>query len=44
MQPEGPYLIGGHSYGGSVAMQVAANLEEWGYDVGLVLVCAVHTV
>jgi hypothetical protein len=38
VQPDGPYLIGGHSYGGTVAMEVAAVLESWGHDVGLVLV------
>lgn len=38
VQPEGPYLVGGHSYGGAVAMEVAAVLESWGHDVGLVLV------
>ena len=40
MQPpgNGPYLIGGHSYGGTVAMQIALLLESWGHDVGLVLV------
>jgi pimeloyl-ACP methyl ester carboxylesterase len=38
VQPEGPYLLGGHSYGGSVAMEIALVLEGWGHDVGLVLV------
>jgi len=38
VQPDGPYLIGGHSYGGTVAMEIAAVLESWGHDVGLVLV------
>jgi pimeloyl-ACP methyl ester carboxylesterase len=38
VQPEGPYLLGGHSYGGCVAMEVAMLLEAWGHDVGLVLV------
>jgi hypothetical protein len=38
VQPEGPYLIGGHSYGGSVAVEVALVLESWGHDVGLVMV------
>jgi len=41
VQPEGPYLIGGHSYGGSVAVEVALVLESWGHDVGLVVVSAV---
>ena len=38
VQPEGPYLLGGHSYGGAVAMEVALVLESWGCHVGLVLV------
>lgn len=38
VQPEGPYLLGGHSYGGAVAMEIAAVLESWGHEVGLVLV------
>lgn len=38
VQPEGPYLLGGHSYGGLVAMEIAAVLESWGYDVGLVII------
>jgi thioesterase domain-containing protein len=33
-----PYLIGGHSYGGAVAVEIAMLLEEWGCRVGLVLV------
>lgn len=38
IQPEGPYLVGGHSYGGAVAMEIAMVLEQWGKEVGLVLV------
>lgn len=38
VQPEGPYLVGGHSYGGAVAMEIAMVLEGWGHTVGLVLV------
>lgn len=38
VQPTGPYLLGGHSYGGAVAVEVAAVLESWGHEVGLVLV------
>lgn len=38
VQAEGPYLLGGHSYGGLVAMEVAAVLEAWGHDVGLVII------
>jgi len=38
VQPEGPYLLGGHSYGGAVAMEVAMLLESWGHEIGAVLV------
>ena len=38
VQPEGPYLLGGHSYGGAVAMEVAMVLESWGNEIGAVLV------
>lgn len=38
VQPGGPYLLGGHSYGGAVAMEVAMVLESWGHEIGAVLV------
>ncbi len=38
VQPQGPFLIGGHSYGGAVAMEIALLLEEWGHDVGLLII------
>jgi pimeloyl-ACP methyl ester carboxylesterase len=38
VQAQGPYLLGGHSYGGAVAMEIALVLQEWGHDVGLVVV------
>jgi acyl transferase domain-containing protein/NADPH:quinone reductase-like Zn-dependent oxidoreductase/acyl carrier protein/thioesterase domain-containing protein len=38
IQPEGPYLVGGHSYGGAVAVEIAMVLESWGKEVGLVLI------
>jgi len=34
----GPYILGGHSYGGAVAVEIALMLEAWGHEVGLVLV------
>lgn len=40
VQPTGPYLLGGHSYGGVVAAEIAMVLESWGHEVGLVLVSA----
>jgi len=36
----GPYILGGHSYGGAVAVEIALLLESWGHEVGLVLVGA----
>lgn len=38
VQPEGPYLLGGHSYGGAVALEIALLLESWGHEVGLLVV------
>ena len=40
MQPDGPYLLGGHSYGGAVAVEIALVLESWGRHVALVMVRA----
>ena len=42
IQPDGPYLIGGHSYGGAVAVEIAMVLESWGKEVGLVMVRFMH--
>jgi thioesterase domain-containing protein len=36
-QPHGPYLIGGHSFGGCVAIEVARRLRDAGEDVPLLL-------
>lgn len=38
IQPEGPYLLGGHSYGGTVAIEIAMILESWGHEVEAVIV------
>jgi thioesterase domain-containing protein len=38
VQPEGPFLLGGHSYGGAVAIEIALLLESWGHEVALVIV------
>ena len=32
-------LLGGHSYGGAVALEIAMVLESWGHDIGVVVVC-----
>ncbi|GHD52805.1 hypothetical protein GCM10017083_28680 [Thalassobaculum fulvum] len=37
MQPHGPYLIGGHSFGGCVAIEVARRLRDAGEEVPLLL-------
>lgn len=36
VQPDGPYLLGGYSFGGSVIMETAMLLEQWGHDVAAV--------
>ncbi len=35
--PEGPYLIGGHSFGGWIAMEMAIQLHQKGRDAALVI-------
>ncbi|KOP26849.1 hypothetical protein AMR41_08275 [Hapalosiphon sp. MRB220] len=35
IQPSGPYLLGGHSFGGKVAFEMATQLHERGYEVAL---------
>jgi amino acid adenylation domain-containing protein len=36
-QPQGPYLIGGHSYGGCIAIEVARRLRDAGESVPLLV-------
>jgi amino acid adenylation domain-containing protein len=36
IQPSGPYLLGGHSFGGKVAFEMATQLHKRGYEVALV--------
>lgn len=38
VQPRGPYLIGGHSYGGAIALKVAHRLKAQGEEVALLAV------
>jgi thioesterase domain-containing protein/acyl carrier protein len=38
VQPSGPYLIGGYSYGGLVAFETACTLEAEGETVGLLVI------
>lgn len=35
VQPEGPYLLGGWSFGGVVAFEMACQLQRQGHEVGL---------
>jgi amino acid adenylation domain-containing protein len=35
IQPKGPYLLGGHSFGGLVAFEMATQLHKQGYEVAL---------
>lgn len=37
VQPEGPYLLGGYCYGGTVAVEAARKLRKDGHDVRVVL-------
>ncbi len=36
--PEGPYLLGGYSFGGVLAFEMARTLDNLGHDVGLLAV------
>jgi acyl-coenzyme A synthetase/AMP-(fatty) acid ligase/thioesterase domain-containing protein len=38
IQPVGPYFIGGHSFGGVLAMEVAHQLKDAGQEVALLVV------
>ncbi|MBN1888045.1 MAG: amino acid adenylation domain-containing protein [Thermoflexales bacterium] len=38
VQPHGPYLLGGHSYGGSVAFEMAQQLQGRGEPIALVAI------
>ncbi|CAG9464996.1 unnamed protein product [Pedinophyceae sp. YPF-701] len=38
VQPSGPYLLGGHSYGGVVIMEIAMLLEAAGKEVGQIII------
>ena len=38
IQPNGPYLLGGHCYGGVLAFEMAQQLHRQGQKVGLLLV------
>ncbi len=38
VQPRGPYLLGGHSFGGIVAFEMATQLQKQGHEVALVAI------
>jgi amino acid adenylation domain-containing protein len=38
VQPKGPYFLGGHSYGGNVAFEMAQQLRKQGQKVGLLAI------
>ncbi|MEH2067467.1 MAG: SDR family NAD(P)-dependent oxidoreductase [Nostoc sp.] len=38
VQPEGPYLLGGHSFGGRVAFEIALQLQQQGQEVALLAI------
>jgi hypothetical protein len=38
VQPDGPYLLGGHSFGGTLVVEIAMLLESWGKEVEYVFV------
>jgi amino acid adenylation domain-containing protein len=38
VQPNGPYLLGGHCYGGVLAFEIAQQLQRLGQTVGLLVV------
>ncbi|MEH2072616.1 MAG: amino acid adenylation domain-containing protein [Nostoc sp.] len=38
VQPNGPYLLGGHCYGGVIAFEMAQQLQKQGQTVGLLVI------
>ncbi|MBW4636467.1 MAG: hypothetical protein KME30_32700 [Iphinoe sp. HA4291-MV1] len=38
VQPQGPYLLGGHSFGGYVAFEMATQLHKQGQDVAMLAI------
>ncbi|HEY0762325.1 MAG TPA: amino acid adenylation domain-containing protein [Pyrinomonadaceae bacterium] len=43
LQPVGPYLLGGFSFGGTVAFEMACQLEKQGQQVSLLAVMDTHS-
>jgi len=38
VQPEGPYLLGGHSFGNQVAFEMSQQLQQQGHEVALLAI------
>ena len=38
VQPEGPYLLGGHSFGGRVVFEIALQLQQLGQEVAVLAI------
>ncbi|NEQ11458.1 MAG: hypothetical protein F6K37_37905 [Moorea sp. SIO4E2] len=38
VQPNGPYLLGGHSFGGKVAFEMAQQLRNQGQEVSMLAI------
>jgi amino acid adenylation domain-containing protein len=38
VQPQGPYFLGGHSYGGNVAFEMAQQLYKQGHEVAMLAI------
>jgi amino acid adenylation domain-containing protein len=38
VQPQGPYLLGGHSFGGYIAFEIAQQLQKQGQDVAFLAI------
>ncbi|MDZ8187884.1 MAG: amino acid adenylation domain-containing protein [Nostoc sp. ChiSLP02] len=38
LQPDGPYFLGGYSFGGAVAFEMARQLSEQGEEIGILII------
>ena len=38
IQPQGPYFLGGHSFGGKVAFEISQQLQKQGHDIALLAI------
>ncbi|MGD1703627.1 AMP-binding protein [Dapis sp. BLCC M229] len=38
IQPQGPYFLGGHSFGGQVAFEISQQLQKQGDEIGLLAI------